>query len=85
MNKQFMELSDNATKTDDVDEIAKLTDERNKLLPEYFALLGGERKTALLSFANSIGYNKEEGAQLLEYINYLDSMSRPRFYRPEDK
>lgn len=85
MNKQMLEMSDLASKTDDLDEIGRLMAERNKLLPDYFALLSGEKKTALLSFANSIGYNKEDAAQLLEYINYLDSMSRPRYYRPEDK
>jgi len=84
MNKQILEMSDMTSNTDDPDELARLMNERNKILPEYFGLLNGEKNTALLSFAKSIGYNKEEGAQLLEYINYLDSMSRPRYYRPEE-
>ena len=85
MNKHILEISDMASKTDDQDEIGRLMNERNQLMPEYFGLLSGEKKTALLSFAKSIGYNKEEGAQLLEYINYLETMSRPRYYQPEDK
>ena len=85
MNKHILEMSDMASKTDDPDEIGRLMNERNQLMPEYFGLLNGEKKTALLSFAKSIGYNKEEGAQLLEYINYLETMSRPRYYQPEDK
>ncbi len=85
MNNDVLELYDKISQSDIPEEIASLMDRRNVLLPEYFKLLGGERKTALLSFAKSIGYDSEDALQFIDYINYLDSMTRPRAYVPEGK